>query len=384
MQIQQNNDQLLNQLMAPAIGAGSVGAPAAAMAPDPAAIAAQAPAPTPAQRRQEEIMQAEQLRAQKAQERLKRRQENNSPDVPRRGPPRSGSNPIAPGGMPPAPFSAESLIKPEVAQAEARIGERDRKPMGQWGKADWGKFIMAASQGFGAAKGGGFADGLSAASLAGTNYLQGLDANAAEFDEKQRRRAETLQDMMLEERIRYGRTSDERLYNDILHQRDRGERREDVDDTRRYNRGLLDEERNYAKEEKADDRKARREEVLDARTYEGGVRQEERKLAKEDLAEQRKYASEAQAAANKREDAKAVRDAAGKLSRNYQQDYIAIAKNINDALSKADQPVLTGEELTEAVMEQMRGVYGIGGGLGSTAPQNVLPTPLGLKSGLQP
>lgn len=313
---------------------------------EPPQTVAQATA-SDAERRQQEIAKREEERQRRAREKLASRQSQQAQPEP--GAPQQAESDVSGADFTPMDgyfdsYGIEDLVSGARSRAEGRMGEMDRKPISEWSKGDWGKLLVDIGGGFAKAKDGQFSSGLSSASDAASGHLQRLDDRAEKWDDRQRSRMDALDDMMLEDAIRRRRILDDRGYDASVRAEDREYRSGERQQERMHERSLAGERR---QQELAD-----RE---DTRRYAGELR-----------ADERAYAERAAAAANNREDAKELRTAAAKNSRNYSEDYLKMATEVIKARAEGGQEPPTSEELDALIIPQLQKAYGISGTLGST------------------
>lgn len=252
------------------------------------------------------------------------------------------------------------LVASRISENEANASSRDRKPMSEWGRKDWGEFITSVAGGFAGAKDGQFASGLSGGAKAGADYLGSLDKAAREHRQKMEDRNETLRNMELEDEIRQRRLQEGRDY-------DRFTRSED----RTYRRGERDEERAYNEGQRQVERSERRQDTREDRAYTRGV-----------LEEERAYRAEAARAANEREDAKELRTAIAKRGKDYSDDFIKVATSLNKDLVESGQAPLEGDQLVNKVNEVLTRAYGVGS-LGAAGVSDMIPANRTLSSGIE-
>lgn len=300
------------------------------------------------EKRQAELRAREEARQRKARERVADRQSKQQ-DV------SEPQAPYRPGQI--STNETDSLINNAQAQALSEQGSMDRKPMMEWDRGDWGSFLTNIGQGFASAENGTFAAGLAGGTKGASKYLTDIDKRADEFDMRRRLRAEGLEDLRIQERMRQARTEDDRTYAEMLNRRDREERLADRDEGRAY-----DQSRDTTRRER---------EIAD--------RDDQRRYNERVLADSRKYAEEAASAANARADAKEMRDAAKQLSRDFSEDYVKLATEINKAQVERGDPPLSGDALDEQVLPALKRAYGIGS-LGTTSAADATPRPRTLSS----
>lgn len=309
------------------------------------------------ERRRQEIAAREEARQKKARERLANRQASMEGDARQNqtpmesDDPRSGTEPAPPG------YSINDIVGGAQSKADGEMGSLDRKPLSQWSRDDWGKMLVDIGGGFASAKDGSFASGLQGATKGAASNLAAQDKRSQDYDDKLMARKQALEDMLMEDEIRQRRVGDERSY-------DQGVRRDERD----YRSGERQQDRLY--EERLTNK--RRDQAL-------ADRDEERDYRKGEKMDERAYGEKVAIAANARADAKIMRDAAAKNSRDYSSDYVKMATDLNKARIEAGGDPMTSDELDAIIIPQLQRAYGIGT-LGG-APQSVLPQNQTLSSG---
>ena len=306
---------------------------------------------TDAEVRQRELRERERERQQKAMQRQRHQQEDLKTSAARMTEKDTEQSPYA--GM-------SDLISSRISENEANASSRDRKPMADWGRKDWGEFITSVAGGFSNAKDGQFSSGLSAGAKGGSDYLGNLDKEAREHRKRMEDRNETLRNMELEDEIRQRRLQEGRNYDQLVRKEERGIRR-----------GEREEDRAYNEAQRQLERSERKGDVREERQYARGVADEERV-----------YRAEAARAANEREDAKELRVAIAKRGKDYSDDFIKVAASINKDLSESGQPPLDGDALVNEVNKVLSRAYGVGS-LGAAGVSDTIPANRTLSSGIE-
>lgn len=307
-----------------------------------------------AERRRQQIAAREEERQKKARERLANRQSQmeRGPETPMESDnPRSGSEPVTPG------YEINDLISGAKSQADGEMSSLDRKPMTEWSKSDWGKMLVNMGGGFASAKDGQLSSGIKGATAGVVKGFQDQDERAQKYDDDLRARKQALDDLLMEDELRRRRTGDERAYDRTV----RGEERDYRSGERQQDRIHDERLQTKRRQDELADRK-------DQRTYLDDVRKDERD-----------YAEKAAIAANARSDAKELRAAAAKNSRDYSSDYVKMATELNAERIKYGGEPMKAEELDAIIIPQLQRAYGIGT-LGA-APTDVLPENTTLGSG---
>lgn len=301
-----------------------------------------------AERRRQEIAKREEERQRKAREKLANRQAQMQPEVQEQAESDVSGSDFTPMDAFGSDYGIEDLVSGARGQAEDRMGELDRKPISEWSKGDWGKLLVDIGGGFANAQDGSFAAGLAGGTKGAASHLQRLDDRAQKWDDKQRSRVDDLDDLLMRDSIQRRQVLDERGYRSGERQLDRVYEQDRADARRAQELQDRDEQRAYLQGAKADERA---------------------------------YAERATAAANQREDAKALRDAAAKNSRNYSEDYLKMATELIKGTTEAGNPPPTSEDLDKIIIPQLQRAYGISGTLGSPESGNMLPANRTLSSG---